>query len=290
MRGKVAVSDSVKAFFTAGYFPVFNTDLNFASNQASKFSSTDKWLTGAQAGIEWKITNDLTAKFGIAYYDFTNIEGKLSSPFTPLTASDAGNTDSTRPGFSQRGNTYMPLRDIVPTAANDFGTKYQYQYYGLASPFRNLTLTGKLDYDHFDPIRLSLLGEVTKNIAFDAGAVANRAYSNGRPGRTINTLNDFQGGDTAWYLAFQIGNPALDKFGDWQAGFGYRHVESDAVVDGFTDSDFGGGGTNVQGFTLGGNFALSPSVRCGLRWMSSNEITGPPLSSDILQFDINAKF
>ena len=94
----------------------------------------------------------------------------------------------------------------------------------------------------------------------------------------------------AWNLAFQIGKPARETFGDWQAAFGYRYVESDAVVDGFTDSDFGGGGTNVQGFTLGGNMALSPAVRLGLKWMSSDEVTGPPLSTDILQFDINAKF
>ena len=290
LRGKFAVSDTLKTFFTAGYFPIYNTDFNFASNQPAKFNSTDKWLTGAQAGIEWKITDDLTAKFALAYYDFSNIQGQLSSPFTPLTPNDAGDTDTTRPGFAQRGNTYMPLRDIVPTAANNFGTIDQYQYYGLASAFRNLTFTGRLDYDHFSPLRLSLVGEVTKNIAFDAADVAARAYSDGRVGRTINTLKDFQGGDTAWLLNFLIGDPALAKLGDWQVGFGYRYVESDAVVDGFTDSDFGGGGTNLKGFTLSGNVALSPSVQCGLRWMSSNEVTGPKYSCDILQLDLNAKF
>ena len=62
------------------------------------------------------------------------------------------------------------------------------------------------------------------------------------------------------------------------------------MVDGFTDSDFGGGGTNVQGFTLGANFALTKDVRCGLRWMSSDEIAGPPLASDVLMIDLNAKF
>jgi len=82
----------------------------------------------------------------------------------------------------------------------------------------------------------------------------------------------------------------MEKLWDWQAGVGYRYVESDAVVDGFTDSDFGGGGTNVQGFTLGGNVALSKAVRCGLRWMSADEVAGPPLSSDTLQIDLNAKF
>lgn len=289
VRGKVKLNDKASTFFTAGYFPVYNTDFNFASNQPSKFESTDKWLTGAQAGIEWDITDDLKAKFGVAYYDFNNISGELSDPYTPLTPNDAGSTDTTRPGFAQRGNTYMALRDIVPTAANDFGTKYQYQYYGLASEFRNLTVTGKLEYDAFDPVRLSLLGEVTKNIAFDSGDIGKKAVNNRGP-NAGNKAGAFEGGDTAWNLAFTVGKPAMETFGDWQAGFGYRYVESDAVVDGFTDSDFGGGGTNVKGYTLGGSMALSPAVRVGLRWMSSDEIIGSPLSTDTLQFDINARF
>ena len=285
-RGKVKLTDRVSTFFTVGAFPVYNTDFNFASNQPEKFTSTDKWLAGAQFGIDWKIATDLTAKVGVAYYDFNKISGKLSTPFIPLSASDAGSTDSTRPGFAQRGNTYMALRDIDNSSSlNDYGNNSQYQYFGLASEFRNLTLTGKLEYDGYDPLRLSLLGEVTKNLAFDSTAVAARAANN----FGVNS-GPFAGGDTAWNLQFQVGHPALETFGDWQAGFGYRYVESDAVVDGFTDSDFGGGGTNLQGFTLGGNLALSRAVRCGLRWMSSNEIVGPPLRSDILQFDLHAKF
>lgn len=290
VRGKVKINDSVGTFFTAGYFPVYNTDFNFASNQPAKFESTDKWLTGAQFGIDWKITSELTAKVGASYYDYSKIQGKLSSPFIPLTDKDAGDTDSTRPSFAQRGNTYMALRNIDnSTAANDFGNKYQYQYYGLAADFRNLTVTGRLDYDHFDPVRISLLGEVTKNIAFDSADINGVAVNNRGPG-TTKKIGAFEGGDTAWNIAFQVGNPALEKLWDWQAGVGYRYVESDAVVDAFTDSDFGGGGTNVQGFTLGGNVALTKAVRAGLRWMSSDEIAGPPLSSDILQIDLNAKF
>ncbi|MES2659600.1 MAG: putative porin [Verrucomicrobiota bacterium] len=289
-RGKVKLNDTTSTFFTAGYFPVYNTDFNFASNQPAKFESTDKWLTGAQLGIEWKPTDDLTAKIAVSYYDFDGIQGELSSPFIPLSASDAGDTDTTRPAFAQRGNTYMALRDIDnSTAANDFGNKYQYQYYGLATPFENIAITGRLDYDHFDPVRLSLVGEVIQNIAFDSSAI-NKIAVNNRGSGSANKVGAFEGGDTAWYLSFLAGDPALEKRWDWQAGFGYRYVESDAVVDGFNDSDFGGGGTNLQGFSLGGNVALSKAVRFGLRWMSSDEIAGPPLSTDILQFDLNAKF
>jgi Putative porin len=35
---------------------------------------------------------------------------------------------------------------------------------------------------------------------------------------------------------------------------------------------------------------LSKRVRCGARWMSADEIAGPPLSSDVFLIDLNAKF
>lgn len=285
-RGKVKLNDETSSFFTVGYFPVYNTDFNFASNQPAKFASTDKWLTGTQLGIEWQPADELTAKLGVAYHHFAGIEGKLSSPFIPLSDKDSGDTDTTRPAFSQRGNTYRALRNIDnSTTANDFGNQYQYQYYGLATPFEIIALTGRIDADHFDPVRISLVGEVIKNIAFDSAAIEKVAVNNRGPG-----AGTFDGGDTAWNLALMVGNPALETLWDWQVGLGYRYVGSDAVVDGFTDSDFGGGGTNVQGFILGGNVALSRAVRVGVRWMSCDEIAGPPLSTDTLQFDLNAKF
>jgi hypothetical protein len=280
VRGKVNINDSVSTFFTAGYFPVFNTDFNYASNQPKKFESNDKWLTGAQLGINWKIKDDLTAKVAVAYYDFSNISGELSSLFIPLSANDAGDTDATRPSFAQRGNTYMELRNIDnSTSANDFGNNSQFQYYGLASEFRELALTGRLDYDHFNPFRISLIGEVIENIGFDEASVRSRAVG-----------GNFDGGSTAWNIAFMVGKPALAAFGDWQASIGYRRVESDAVVDGFADSDFGGGGTNVQGFSLIGSMALTPAVQLGLTWLSASEVSGPPVNTDTLQIDLNARF
>jgi hypothetical protein len=100
----------------------------------------------------------------------------------------------------------------------------------------------------------------------------------------------FEGGDTAWYLNLRVGKPAMEKKGDWLAHIGYQHVESDAVVDGFNDQNFGGGGTNLKGYTIGAALALSPRVQMGLRFMSASQIAGPQYKSDILQFDISARF
>ena len=82
----------------------------------------------------------------------------------------------------------------------------------------------------------------------------------------------------------------MEKQGDWSVSLGWRRVGYDAVVDGFADSDFNNGGTNAQGYTLQGNYALSKRVSLSLRWMAANQIAGPPLRDDILFFDLNAKF
>jgi hypothetical protein len=285
VQGKYGFGGAVP-FLTLGAFPVFNTDLNFGTNNATKFKSTDKWLDAIQAGVDWKINKDFSTKIGVAFYDFENIEGQLSSPFYPTYASQSANTDDTRPSFAQRGNTYMALRDIQPDAWNGNGTTNLYQYFGLATPFRDLALTGRVDFSHFDPFHISLIGEYIQNLAFNEGAINSLAVNN----RGTNGKGPYSGGDTAWIVTLSLGKPAMEERWDWNINLGYRYVESDSVVDGFCDSDFGGGGTNLKGYTLGGNLALSKRVWLGLRWMSADSIAGPTYKNDVIQFDINAKF
>lgn len=295
-RGKLKINDSIRPFLTAGVFPIFNTDLNFSSNQPAKFSSTDKYLYAVQVGSDLKIGKQVTGKIAAAYYDFDNVEGRLSSPYTPLNAQDAGNTDNTRPSFAQKGNTYRPLRNIIPDATNNFGTTNQFQYFGLATPFRNVALTGRLDFNHFEPVQVSLIGEYIKNTAFDKEAINAIAVNNRGPvalnpdGTLSSALGVFEGTDIAWTLGLRVGHPALEKRGAWQAGIAYRYIGSDAVIDGFNDSEFGGGGTNAKGYVVGGSVALSPRVSLGFHWMSADQIAGPPLKSDLFQFDLRAKF
>jgi hypothetical protein len=288
LQAKYEILKGFTPFIAGGAFPVFNTDFNFASNQPAKFQSDDKWLYAAQIGADWKIIKEIEFKFATAYYDFQDIEGKLSDPFVPLTADDAGNTDGSRPAFAQKGNTYRPIRNIIPTADNDFGTSRQFQYFGLATPFRSLALTGRLDLNFFEPVQISFLGEYVRNLAFNGSDIDRIAVNNRGPSAT--GVGRFEGGDTAWIAGIQVGRGVFEKTWDWRLSLNYRHVESDAVVDGFTDSDFGGGGTNLEGYTIAGALALSPRVAFGLRWLSANEIAGPPLKTDTIQIEFNGKF
>jgi hypothetical protein len=291
-QGRYSVARGVTPFLTAGAFPVFDTDFNFASNNPAKYESEDKYLFAGQLGVDWTINKDLNAKLAGALYYFENVEGHLSSPFTPLTTSDAGNTDDSRPSFAQNGNTYFPIRDIVPTAENDFGTIDQFQYYGLATPFHELDFTGQLNYDHFAPLRVSLIGEYVQNLAFDYSKINAIAVNNRGSDTAAGGIGAFQGGDTAWIITLKVGKAALQKLGDWDFDVGYRYVETDSLVDGFADSDFGAPltGTNLKGYTVGGDLALGQRVWLGLHLLSADSIAGPPFKSDVVQFDINGKF
>jgi len=61
-------------------------------------------------------------------------------------------------------------------------------------------------------------------------------------------------------------------------------------MDAFADPDFGLGGTNLKGYIVGANFALSSNVWTAVRWLSAENIAGSPYAVDILQVDLNAKF
>ena len=290
-QGRYGLGEDITGFFTAGAFPVFNTDLNFATNNYVKFKSNDKWLYAAQLGASFELGKDFTAKISGAYYWFTNISGRLSSPFTPTTTSDAGDTDARRPSFAQKGNTYMELRNIVNNANNNYGNKYLYQYFGLASKFQPVAVDARLEFNHFQPLQIVLSGEYVRNIAFNQLTIADKAVNN-RSGVTPagQTLAPFVGGNNAWIGALTVGNTALQKRWDWNVSLGYRKVGSDALIDGFADSDFGGGGTNVKGTTFSANLALSSRVWVGARWMSATAVAGPVFKNDIIQLDLNGKF
>jgi hypothetical protein len=291
VQGKYPINDDITPFIAFGAFPVFDTDLNFATNSPNKYVSEDKWLYAAQLGTDWEVTQDINVKVGAAYYFFHNIEGKLSDSFIPLSSADIGDTDDTRPSFAQNGNTYMPLRNINnSTSLNNFGTEFQYQYYGLATRFHELAFNGKMDYNHFEPFQVSFWGEYENNLVFNKQEIAAVAVNN--LGSAGTGKPPFVGGDTAWIAGLTVGKVTLAKRWDWNVSLNYRHVESDSVVDGFDDADFGGvaTGTNLKGYTLGGTLALASHVWLGLRWMSSSEVSGPVLKTDIIQMDLNSKF
>jgi hypothetical protein len=183
--------------------------------------------------------------------------------------SNPNEKDYTAPLFQQKGNSLM---DIDPTSS---------ELYALASNFELLNITGKLDYSYWFPIHCILTADFVKNLGFDREEVAARI------GSGADVPEDL---DTGYQIKFEVGYPKPSAFGEWSLGLAYKYLEGDAVLDAFTDSDFHLGGTNAKGWILGGKFGLYEDLWLRARWLTSDEIEGPPLAIDTLQVDVNAKF
>lgn len=302
MQARYEIAPGLTPFLVGGAFPVFNTDLNAGSSfDGTKFTSTDKWMAGVQVGFNLRTMPDVEFTFGAGYFDFWQVQGKLSNPCNADITTLTCDTDLRRPSFAQKGNTYMALRNIVPfNPANPFEPRYQ--YFGLASNFENLMLSARLDLGHFHPAHVVIDADYVRNMAWNYTDIAAKVRTNPLPvaavaGCTVvagvatcPAEQIYAGGNEGYLARITVGYRELKQLGDWNVFGGYKWLESDAVIDAFTDSDFGLGGTNLKGWFVGGRVALSPSVWLSARYMSANQIAGAPFGVDIFQADLNAKF
>lgn len=264
---KPEFNDRWSAFGTLGAFPideVESSDINKAK---------DKWLFGAQAGLQWMSANRSSAKIGVALYDFKNIEGKSNTVAEPTSY------DGTVLAFRQKGNTVFDINHELGSTdcynGNDFTTC------GLASKFRELNLTAQLDLATFNPVHVILTGDYVKNLGFDQKDISRRADP---------ALGILEKENEGYQVKLSVGMPDVVKRHDWQVFGAYKRLEADAVVDAFTDSDFRLGGTDSKGWIIGASYGLDKNTWLNARWISADEISGPPLGIDVLLLDLNAKF
>ncbi len=285
---RAAFNRSLTLVSTVGAFPIETTLFNAPDNTSIKQDSRNKWLYGAQGVLGWRPTSQFELQYGVAYYRFDAIQGALSTPCVALSSADPCSSDLSRPGFLQQGNTLYALRDLVPVTANP----PVFQYYGLATPFRLYNLTVRMDAALFSPWHIIADGEYVINTAFDSGRIAAKNPVNNlgpSPDGGI-TPGTFDGGNVAWQGRLTLGYPKLVNRWDWNVSAAYRYVESDSLVDAFTDSDFHLGGTNAKGYVIGAGIGLARNVNLYARWLSASEITGAPYSVDVVLVDLNAQF
>jgi hypothetical protein len=253
---KPLINPSIGTFFTVGAFPLQEIE------NAPTTRAKDKWLYGAQAGFEWAPPGNSRLKVGLGLYDYRNTRG-IPNAF--------GSTlyDSTAPAFRQKGNTLFNIdNDGDPTTV----------LFALAPAFRNVNLTAALDLAHFDPVHVVLTGDYVRNVGFDRAEILSR------------TGIDLEPQVRGYYGRVLVGMPQLRDLGDWQFHVAYKYLQRDAVLDAYTDSDFHLGGTNAKGYIVGASYGLGRNAWLTGRWLSAREISGAPLSIDVLQLDFNARF
>ncbi|MEH6468470.1 MAG: putative porin [Porticoccus sp.] len=97
--------------------------------------------------------------------------------------------------------------------------------------------------------------------------------------------------DTGYAAGVKFGK-VKDK-GDWEVGYTYQDLEADAVFAVFTDSDFGGGGTDVKGHILKAAYGISKNTALGVTYLSNeygDYTRGEEFDFDRLQIDLKTKF
>jgi len=241
-----------RAFLTVGYFPLDQIEL----------SSRDKYLLGSQLGGQFAF-GQTSLGVGIAYYDFSNINGTRNLP---------GSTKEnfTAPSFVQKGNTMFDILNDNDPNTGLYALAAQYQLADVSFVFDSGPLT--------EALHVRFTGDYVRNVGYSESDVF-RATGVRVPGKT-----------DGYQFQLSVGAENVDRFGLWRVAMLYRHVERDAVVDAFTDSDFHQGGTDAEGWGIEGLYGLARNTWMRVSYMTANEIEGPPLGIDLLQVDLNAKF
>jgi len=252
VKVKNTTTESWAPFLTGGAFPLQQYD----------FSAHNKWLLAGQMGLENTDKKGVSVKIGAAYYDYRNITGVPNSPSNP------GDTNWTAPLFMQKGNTLFNISSDPNVTV-----------LALAPEYKEVNLTGVLDFGFWDPVHIVLLGDYVKNIGFIIDDVIERT---GNP----DTVKDVTGEQ----FGITVGYPTIQEKKQWRMYVSYKHLGADAVVDAFTDPDFHLGGTNAKGWIVGADVGLAKNYWLRARWLTSNEISGPPLAIDVLQVDFNVRF
>jgi hypothetical protein len=311
------VADNLMLSLRGGAFPLDYGDPNFPQNDVIKSEPPQRWLFSGQLAVGTKVSDSASIQIAASYHDYTNQQASLSDPcflYRVQAEYRSGvicSTDNERAMFLRKGNTVAPIRNIVldvpAPAVNE--TRVSPQFVGLVFNYRVLNLNAEARFKVTNGLTLTLTGDYVRNLAFNKnqlcryGPALSEAFpplNNIKPveqgdtgdGNVCSQTNpsEFVGGNQGYLGTITFGREPQFVRGNWQAKVGYRYLQSDAVLDAFTDSDFHLGGTNAKGYTIAGKYSPLDHVQLGLRWMSANAITGEPFAIDVLQADLQVEF
>lgn len=146
-----------------------------------------------------------------------------------------------------------------------------------AAGFGNTADMGGNYAEDFDEI------ELFAECAFEAGDLPIAVFGNA----VTNTATDH--GNHGALAGFKVGK--TKKPGSWDVRYQYKRLEPDSVLAAFTDSDFGGGGTNVKGHEFNLGYMLADNWKVSVSYfINRTGFYGPGTSNDFRRFQFDLKF
>ncbi len=248
-------------YITIGAFPLDDIEQ----------SAQDKWLLGAQTGFNYEWENQNLFKFAAAFYDYEHIKGQFNTFGSNL-------LDFTAPKFVQKGNTMFDIR-------NDDKTNTQLA--ALASDYKEVDINLVYDIASFAPTHIVLIADFVRNVGFNAKENLQALETSTKLNFGADAIQEHADGRKVEVL---VGWPKISKNGDWNVSVAYKMLESDAVLDAFTDSDFHLGGTDASGYIVKAQYGWADNVWTSFQLLSANEIHGAKLGVDVWQIDMHMRF
>lgn len=243
---------SADFFTTAAYLPL----------QERELDDEDRYLVAMQLGGGLDLGESLSFKGAAAYYAYYNVQSRKNPP------QGSRIFDYTAPPVLAKGNSIFNMRtDGTTTLA------------GLASDFNILNVTAEAAYTGFQGLLVRVTGDFAKNMAYDRAEI-----------EALQAEASVPSGDTGWQGRIDFGTVSSGRRGDWMVSAAYKRIETDAVLDIFTDSDFALGGTDVEGYVIEGEYGVADSATINLKWLSTDSIERPPFSTDVLQVTLETEF
>ncbi len=314
IRARIGLTAQVTDDIKAGVALASGSDDPVSSNQTFGSAGSSKGINLDMAYIDWKFAEDThlvagktknpfyqPAKDGlvwdgdyrpegghIAYdngtiwaigsYHFLNSEQKPNSKGSSGNSKDDTSMFGAQLGY--RGELTDNLNIITGASYYHIPTEGLDPILGAGENFGNsLDISGKHLYDYdmaqvFVELNTKLAGLPATFFAdyvtnTDSDADEDRGYTIGASlGKVKN----------AW---------------DWQVGYMYEDLEADAVYGTLSDSDFGGGGTDVKGHKFKFGLGISKNTQIGLTYFNNEygDFTeGNEIDYDRIQIDLKTKF
>jgi hypothetical protein len=291
-----------KLKYTVGPADLFTTFGQFVYQDTTPGSGTaifagspgNAYLLSWQAGLNYHIKKDVSAKIAPVLYDYLgngNGSAGFAGPFVGqgepdgLQYTGAGTSSSTLPG----------------AAAGSFNQTGINNLFVFELPEEVNFKLGSLDAKVFGDFAVNVEGRERASAAFNAGKAQGAVFPGGAQ------LNQ----DKAYQFGMAVGNNmglnngATPKKGTWEARAYWQHVEQYALDPNLLDSDFFEGRGNMEGLFTAFSYSVSDAIIGTVRYGWAEQIdkklgTGGfnadlplpnPISKyQILQLDVTWKF
>ncbi len=227
-----------------------------------------------------------SARFAVAYYDFTNVQGQLSSPCLVNSASDVCDTDLTRPSFAQRGKHLYAAAEYSSDHWQSGWANAQFQYFGLVGQYPAAGRSGQVDFGDFHPVHVVLDGEYVVNTAFDRALMNSPTTINNRgPDVGPNIPGPFNAA-TRVGLAASLSATRKSSTSGIGTCMPATSIWNRTPPSMLSSTLISGSAAPIsRAISSAAMFGLSENVWATVRWMSANGIAGVPYAVDVLQVD-----